>query len=167
MQKSFLFWSLFPSEYQLPIALRASGPAAEGRRRRRRKLSRILAGQCLGDSIRGGGQGRRAETVAGPEAPPPSLPLAASFPRHLSRPQPISMLRNGELGAVWGGAQRTGSWESAGSRGRNPERELWPGCWPPSPSGQRRRGKAGHLGRGKVQRDVGRTLRGVNRVENL
>lgn len=34
MQKSFLFWSLFPSEYQLPIAPRASGPAAEERRRR-------------------------------------------------------------------------------------------------------------------------------------
>lgn len=65
MQKSFLFWSLFPSEYQLPIALRASGPAAEGRRRRRRKLSRILAGQCLGDSIRGGakGVGRRPSRV--------------------------------------------------------------------------------------------------------
>lgn len=108
MQKSFLFWSLFPSEYQLPIALRASGPAAEGRRRRRRKLSRILAGQCLGDSIKWGGPGRRAETVAGPEAPPPSLPLANSFPRHLSRPQPISILRNGDQGAVWGGAQRTG-----------------------------------------------------------
>lgn len=107
MQKSFLFWSLFPSEYQLPIALRASGPAAEGRRRRR-KLSRILAGQCLGDSIRSGGQGRRVETVAGPQASPPSLPLSASFPRHLPCPQPISMLRNGERGAVWGGAQRTG-----------------------------------------------------------
>lgn len=36
MQKSFLSRSLFPSEYQLPITLRAGGPAAEERRRRKR-----------------------------------------------------------------------------------------------------------------------------------
>lgn len=49
----------------------------------------------------GGGRGCRAETVADPGAPPSSLPLAASFPRRLSRPQPILMLRNGEQGGVW------------------------------------------------------------------
>ncbi|EDM07003.1 rCG38127, partial [Rattus norvegicus] len=36
VQKSFLSRSLFPSEYQLPITLRAGGPAAEERRRRKR-----------------------------------------------------------------------------------------------------------------------------------
>ncbi|MEJ1282180.1 armadillo repeat containing X-linked 1 [Cricetulus griseus] len=34
--KSFLSWSLFPSEYQLLITLRAGGPVAEARRRRKR-----------------------------------------------------------------------------------------------------------------------------------
>lgn len=78
----------------------------------------------------GGGRGCRAETVADPGAPPSSLPLAAGFPRRLSRPQPILMLRNGEQG-VFGRSSEIGTWESGGNRGRNLERELCPGCWPP------------------------------------
>ena len=45
------------------------------------------------------GAGRKPSRILG--APPSSLPLAAGFPRRLSRPQPILMLRNGEQGGVW------------------------------------------------------------------
>jgi hypothetical protein len=73
VQKSFLSWSLFPSEYQLPITLRA-GECSREKKEAEKKLSQIPAGQCLGYSIKWGwwrveGGGRRRSGAAAVVSP--------------------------------------------------------------------------------------------------
>lgn len=109
-------------------------------------------------------RGRRAETVADPGQLLSSLPLAAGFPRRSSRPAHSDAAAKQSRGCL-GGAQRSGTWESGGNRGRNLERELYAGCWPPSFQDGAR---GERLDMGRRHRDVvSRTPEKGRRVETL
>lgn len=110
----------------------------------------------------GGGGGCWAETVAGPEAPLSTLPLAALFPRRLSLLQPLSKLWNGEQGDVWGGVQKYRVGNLLETKALNLEKGNVAWLLSPSLLVHSRRRKAGQGGGdGGVQCDVSTELQRV------